>query len=504
MLNYTNYFDNVKKLDFSSLPSSIQQTHRWIIKITDAGQDWSEYLESDGIREAIDIYFEKADKYVKQSDGTDRTNTRKQSSKKNISENRINDQPPKSRSNRGQSTKPGMDARENPAGEVEHLDEEVKFIKRYVSLHGKTKEDKQLLNFINSLQRAIIERKIKKTSRFAEQIRYIQDNVIRVYNSMGKTISIKIKEDKLNEFRAIIESEKVRFSVSYIKRYISMQGKLITKEKAKKLLDIIERAISKNQIPANDLYINKISQLQTCLINFISKESKIKTLPINSATLNGWQDALGGCGCGKGTGQIFGLSGFEGGNIAPEVIMNSEDFAKAKFKTLGFKGKWLDLIGDPAANFTAMIFGKPKLGKSHLALDFAGYLARNFGYTLYVANEEKLQHTLQAKINSVKHPNLDVTGSLPADLSPYSFIFLDSVTYLGLKPDDLRNLREKYPEKSFIFVFQTTKQGNFKGENAFQHDVDIVIEVPEKGHAVQMGRYNQGGEMNIFDTPLVA
>ncbi|WP_343692650.1 hypothetical protein [Chitinophaga sp.] len=111
---------------------------------------------------------------------------------------------------------------------------------------------------------------------------------------------------------------------------------------------------------------------------------------------------------------------------------------------------------------------------------------------------------MQEKVDSVKHRNLIVSGKLPEDLSPYANVFLDSVTYLGLKPDDLRVLRERYPDKSFIFIFQATKQGSFRGENSFQHDVDIVIEVPEKGRAVQMGRYNQGGEMNIFDTPTVA
>ena len=34
-----------------------------------------------------------------------------------------------------------------------------------------------------------------------------------------------------------------------------------------------------------------------------------------------------------------------------------------------------------------------------------------------------------------------------------------------------------------------------KSHNAFQHDVDVVIEVPEKGRTVQMGRFNQGGQM---------
>lgn len=54
------------------------------------------------------------------------------------------------------------------------------------------------------------------------------------------------------------------------------------------------------------------------------------------------------------------------------------------------------------------------------------------------------------------------------------------------------------PEKSFLFIFQTTKEGKFRGANTFQHGVDCVIEVPIKGKAVQYGRFNQGGEMPIF------
>ncbi len=64
-------------------------------------------------------------------------------------------------------------------------------------------------------------------------------------------------------------------------------------------------------------------------------------------------------------------------------IMNSVDFAKMQFDSIGFKRKWLDFIGDPAQGFTAMVFGKPKMGKSYLCIDFAGYLARNHGKVLY-------------------------------------------------------------------------------------------------------------------------
>jgi predicted ATP-dependent serine protease len=84
------------------------------------------------------------------------------------------------------------------------------------------------------------------------------------------------------------------------------------------------------------------------------------------------------------------------------------------------------------------------------------------------------------------------------------FIFLDSVNKLGLSPADLSILKADNPSKSFIFVFQTTKDGNFRGANSFQHDVDVVIEIPEKGMARQYGRFNQGGEMEIFQRNQVA
>lgn len=181
-------------------------------------------------------------------------------------------------------------------------------------------------------------------------------------------------------------------------------------------------------------------------------------------------------------------------------IMPSTDFAKLQFNTIGFKDRWLAFIGDPAPGFTAMVFGMPKMGKSYLCVDFAGYLARNHGKVLYVAKEEKLDKTLQDKLREkdVAHENLSVADGIPADLSPYHFIFLDSVNKLGLTPKDLEKLKASNKGKSFIYVFQATKAGKFKGNNEFQHDVDVVIEVPEIGKAVQYGRFNQGGETDIF------
>lgn len=98
----------------------------------------------------------------------------------------------------------------------------------------------------------------------------------------------------------------------------------------------------------------------------------------------------------------------------------------------------------------------------------------------------------------MKHENLFVASELLSDLNPYQYIFLDIVNKLGLSAEDLTILRKRYPHKSFVFIFQTTKDGNFRGANSFQHDVDVVIEVPERGKATGMGRFNQGGEIGIF------
>jgi hypothetical protein len=397
-----------------------------------------------------------------------------------------------------QPTKPAVNAKP-----VERVDEEIKFIKRYIQLHGKDKTKVQVLNFINSLQRAILEKRIRKTSPYAEQIRYIQDGLIKLYNKMGNSIEIKLRDNILSQMTEIAGLEKVRLSVSYLKRYIGMQGKEITKEKAEKLLNLIAGALDKEKIPGSDPYMEKMKKVLSSLRAYIRSTDQPDALHVHEATLAGLQKALDGCGCGshKLKEGLQGVGEYSADTNPPSnAIMNSMDFANVKFDTLGFKGKWRELIGDPSSNFTAMIFGKPKMGKSYLSVDFAGYLARNHGKVLYVAKEEGLDRTLQEKLNDkhVKHPDLYVTGALPENLDAYSFIFLDSVSRLGLTPEDLRQLKGQYPGKSFIYIFQSTKAGNFRGENSFQHDVDVVIEVPEKGKAVQMGRFNQGGEMEIF------
>lgn len=474
MITINNYFQEIQNVDFSVLPEALKKGHEFVLKVTSNGASWDNYHSSDAIKKTVDIYLSKLNEIV---------NSHKKPGKKEKKPKE-----PVHKKAAPQTEKPHKQAPLPAATLVERIPEELRFIKRFVSMDGKTKSKDELLRFINSLQKAILEKRIRKTSTWAEQILYIQDNLIQVYNSMKQKIKIELKQDTKEKFGLLVADEKVFPSINFIKRYISLNGKHGVKEKARNLLDQINRAMDKGKVTDDDRYISEIHAIKKNLKSFVSDKLE-KTLDIEKAELNGLQGILG-CACQH-------LNGL--GEIPP--VMNSVDFANLEFDTIGLTGKWLELIGDPSRNFTAMVFGKPKMNKSYLCIDFAGYLARNHGKVLYVAKEEGLDMTLQKKLQDkrVAHTNLYVASVLPDSLSQYDFIFLDSVNKLVLTPEDLTRLKAANPSKSFVFVFQTTKDGKFRGANAFQHDVDVVIEIPEPGKAVQFGRFNQGGEMDIFD-----
>lgn len=479
MLTANNYNEQVALIDYTALPSNLQKGYDFVKKSTQNYSNWDVYYKSEKIKEAIDLYFSKVNEYVPKL-----TTPKVASPKKEAIHKHEKVVKPKAEKKVAETTKP------EPAPHLtEKFDEEIKLIKRFVNLNGKQKTQEDIIRFINALQKAIVERKVRKTSIYAKEIEYIQNDLIMVYNRMSHKTLYYIPDEKLAQLDSIVDGEKIYPSIQYIKKFLNLVGKKGIKQKATDLAKLMENAVAKKKVLPTDKYADKMNEAFKKLLSFIDSPTE-KTIELESQELNGLQGIVDGCNCTS-------LNDVDG---TLPVVMNSMEFANLEFNTIGLRGKWHNLIGDPSPNFTAMVFGKPKMGKSYLCIDFAGYMARNHGKVLYVAKEEGLDFTLQKKLNDkdVKHPNLFVASSMPSDITPYDFIFLDSVNKLGLLPEDLTALKRKYPTKSFIYIFQTTKDGNFRGANSFQHDVDVVIEIPEQGKAVQFGRFNQGGEMGIF------
>jgi hypothetical protein len=473
MINQNNYAELVNQIDYTNLPESLQKGYDFVKKCTSGYTVWDVYSSSDKIKQVVDIYFTKVASYLPKA--------------------KVNKPKPEPQPKKEKAVKPvvekTIDKPNTNIEFVEKLDEELKLIKRFVNMQLKLKEQDDIIRFINTIQKAIVERKVRKSSQYAKEIEYIQEHLIETYNQMGAKIIYDIPAKKLEQLKSIIGGEKVYPSMLYLKKYLGIVGKTGMKQKATLLLAQLQKAVDTKKILKDDKYANQLQDIFVTLKSFIENPTQ-KTIVIDEQTLSGLNDVVDGCSCEN-------LSGME---YTKPTLMNSMDFANMQFNTIGLKGKWFNLIGDPSPNFSTMVFGKPKMGKSYLCIDFAGYLARNHGKVLYVAKEEGLDFTLQKKLNDkdVKHENLFVASELITDLNPYQYIFLDSVNKLGLTAEDLTALRKKYPHKSFVFIFQTTKDGNFRGANSFQHDVDVVIEVPERGKVVQMGRFNQGGEIGVW------
>lgn len=189
-------------------------------------------------------------------------------------------------------------------------------------------------------------------------------------------------------------------------------------------------------------------------------------------------------------------------------IMNSRDLIDYKYAAYEFDGKWKDFFGDPGKHFHAMVYGRPKQGKSIFSVQFARYLSKK-GKVLYIASEEGFSATLQKKIREfgMSNKNLDFANfrdyesiSRALQAGKYEFIFIDSVNFIKITPEQVEQLKTDNPYSSFVTVQQATKNGDFRGSQEFAHNCDMIVQI-EAGVASQQGRYQEPSEMNVFDSP---
>lgn len=182
-------------------------------------------------------------------------------------------------------------------------------------------------------------------------------------------------------------------------------------------------------------------------------------------------------------------------------IMNSWDLQNYQYDMYPFTGEWEALMGRPSIPFACMVYGKPKNGKSIFSIQFAKYLSENFGTVLYVAAEEGFSYTLQKKLTEFGMHNQNLHFGNYRDIEPlrqalngqkFDFVFLDSVNYMNLTPEQIEELKAENPETSFITINQATKNGGARGSLVMEHNCDVIIEVIQ-GVAYHRGRFQEAG-----------
>jgi hypothetical protein len=485
MLNKNNYFQKSQSIDWESLPEALVKGHKLVEGASQ--NNWAAYNSNENIKRVVDAFFQKLSDYL---DNNPSTPIQKSMPAKVVKAEPKSVSPakPAPAPKKAPEKKVAVEKEQYESEDVEHIDTDVQFIKRYAGMHGKVKSQAQILTLIHSLQKAILERRIKQDSSFAKEIELMQSQLITCYEKMGDMAEIKIDSKNLKRYLEIAHSQEGMLSVALLKAYVALNGKRDVKDKAERLFNRIKKAVDQGKITKVDKYANKLNEAYGTLKNYMDGESVM--LNINKAQLNGLMGILG-----EDLFQKKSLNGHEEDN---GMIVSSGELLAMDFQTIGLQGKYKQLIGDPSVGFTAMVYGLPKSGKSTMCLDFANYLASHHGKVLYCAIEEGFGYTLKEKIERLKahHSNLYITDRVPENLNDFQFVFIDSVSKAGMDVNAIDQLRKMHPDTSFIFIYHTTKEGNFKGVNEHAHEVDVIVQV-DKGKATSTGRFNAGAEMEI-------
>ncbi len=157
--------------------------------------------------------------------------------------------------------------------------------------------------------------------------------------------------------------------------------------------------------------------------------------------------------------------------------------------------------------FTILLGGASGAGKSTVALILAGELA-DHGAVLVASSEERLRTGtigLRAKHAGIDPELIDVAEvrtmtdleSLLND-GDYSYVVIDSVTELGIDPDEAARLIRKHPETSFILIAQAdASEKRTVGGARWRHFVDIRwwCERNERGQRIVRNLKNRFGPL---------
>jgi len=409
---------------------------------------------------------------------------------------------------------------------VDDLDQAVRFVIRYKNLHGKIKERKHIASFLASLQRAIIKHQIGKDNSYSKEIEHIQQQLIRTLKIMGGEVKVNIKPESLEKYIRIAESEKIRLSVAYIKRFIGLADKTEVRDKAERLLNQIDSAFNSKSISDKDKYKEEIDEIRKLLFDYVNSHSK--KMQVDEFTLNGLQEITGDLK--KKDSQLVDHEDLGFINVADVVkgaasyvtgrkmletidnvknkpskgIINSNQLREMEFELLPFSGVWADMFGKVSQPFFTMVFGMPGSGKSTFNILFSKYLANDLNLKiLYVASEEGFTYTLREKFDRLDafSDNIDIAYKLPTNFKDYDFIFIDSVNELGFDPDEVGKLimKGRQNQTSFVFIYRATKDGKYKGLSENEHLVDVSIKVENGLTFNQKNRFGGNGRMNVFE-----
>ncbi len=289
-LTVKNYKEATKNIDFKKLPEAAQEAHREFESFADF------YDEDKDIKEMLDNHFKIVESYLNQSHKRfkdlperhplnilDKESGQYEEALKEYQDSKKTKKTTRKTSNKKPVVKRTSAAKKTATktakrkpNEVPLMPLEVKIIKRYLNMHGKRVSERQVSLLYKVIQKAATEKTIRKTSKYAEEIKKIGNDLARTYKEMGSSCTFQVPDSMYSRLKNIEDSYGVTPAISLIKRFINLYGN-ISIDKAKRLLNSIKNAKKNGKVSSSDKAYERINQVQKHLEDYLESDKLLVT-----------------------------------------------------------------------------------------------------------------------------------------------------------------------------------------------------------------------------------
>jgi hypothetical protein len=265
-LTIKNYKEATKNIDFKKLPEAAQEAHKEFDSFADF------YNEDKDIKEMLDNHFKIVEPYLKDEPKKSTAPKKAPASKSK----------PKKTANKTSTQKTASTKKKEPKqakrkpNEVELMPLEIKIINRYLGMNGKRVSERQVSLLYKVIQKAATEKTIRKTSKYAEEIKKIGNDLASTYKEMGDSCTFQIPEALHSKLKNIVDSYGVSPAIALIKRFINLYGN-ITIEKAQRLLNSIKNAKKNGKVSSSDNAYDRVNQVQKHLEDYLESDKLLVT-----------------------------------------------------------------------------------------------------------------------------------------------------------------------------------------------------------------------------------
>jgi hypothetical protein len=271
-LTVKNYKEATKNIDFKKLPEAAQEAHKEFDSFADF------YNEDKDIKEMLDNHFKIVEPYIKDSEHKSPESKKTQTKKKAATSQK----PTKSVTKKAtpKRTAPKKTAAPKKAQrkpiEVDLMPLEIKIIRRYLNFNNEKVTERQVSLLYKVIQKAATEKTIRKTSKYADEIKSISNDLIKTYKEMDGTCKFEVPDTLYPKLKKIVDDYGVTPAVALIKRFINLYGN-ITKAKAQRLLTTITNSLKNGKVNKSDNEFEQVKNVQKHLHDYLESDKLLVT-----------------------------------------------------------------------------------------------------------------------------------------------------------------------------------------------------------------------------------